>query len=138
MRDTARKITGGKFSDLDQARAIYDWIVDNTARDPKTRGCGVGDVKSMLESGNLKGKCADLNALYVGLARAARLPARDVYGLRVARSEFGYRSLGAGSPNVTRAQHCRAEVYLVGYGWVPVDPADVRKVRRLGNELARL
>ena len=128
VREKAREITRGKFSDLDKAHAIYDWIVDNTARDPKTRGCGVGDVKSMLESGNLKGKCADLNALYVGLARAAGLPARDVYGLRVARSEFGYRSLGAGSPNVTRAQHCRAEVYLTGYGWVPVDPADVRKV----------
>jgi transglutaminase-like putative cysteine protease len=128
VREKAREITRGKFSDVDQARAIYEWIVDNTARDPKTRGCGVGDVKSMLESGNLKGKCADLNALYVGLARAAGLPARDVYGLRVARSEFGYRSLGAGSPNVTRAQHCRAEVYLTGYGWVPVDPADVRKV----------
>jgi transglutaminase-like putative cysteine protease len=30
--------------------------------------------------------------------------------------------------NVTRAQHCRAEVYLSDVGWVPVDPADVRKV----------
>ena len=128
VRQTARDITKGKFSEVDKARAIYEWIVDNTARDPKTRGCGVGDIKSMLESGNLKGKCADLNALYVGLARAAGLPARDVYGLRVARSEFGYRSLGAGSPNVTRAQHCRAEVFLTGFGWVPVDPADVRKV----------
>jgi transglutaminase-like putative cysteine protease len=28
----------------------------------------------------------------------------------------------------TKAQHCRAEVYIGGYGWVPVDPADVRKV----------
>jgi transglutaminase-like putative cysteine protease len=93
-----------------------------------TRGCGVGDIKSMLETGDLSGKCADLNALYVGLARAVNIPARDVYGLRVARSEFGYRSLGVGSPNVTRAQHCRAEVFLTGYGWVPVDPADVRKV----------
>jgi len=82
----------------------------------------------MLESKDLGGKCADLNALYVGLARAAGPPARDVYGIRVARSELGYKSLGAGSENITKAQHCRAEVYITGYGWVPVDPADVRKV----------
>jgi transglutaminase-like putative cysteine protease len=128
VRKTAYEITRGKSSDVDKARAIYDWIVDNTQRNPKTRGCGVGDIKAMLETGDLSGKCADLNALYVGLARAVNIPARDVYGIRVARSEFGYRSLGAGSPNVTKAQHCRAEVFLTGYGWVPVDPADVRKV----------
>jgi transglutaminase-like putative cysteine protease len=128
VRKTAYEITRGKSTDLQKARAIYDWIVDNTQRNPKTRGCGVGDIKAMLETGDLSGKCADLNALYVGLARAVNIPARDVYGLRVARSEFGYRSLGVGSPNVTRAQHCRAEVFLAGYGWVPIDPADVRKV----------
>ena len=128
VRKTAYEITRGKSRDIEKARAIYDWIVDNTQRNPKTRGCGVGDIKAMLESGDLSGKCADLNALYVGLARAVGIPARDVYGLRVAKSDFGYRSLGAGTPNVTRAQHCRAEVFLVGYGWVPVDPADVRKV----------
>ena len=64
----------------------------------------------------------------MGLARAVRLPARDVYGIRVAKSELGYMSLGAASENLTKAQHCRAEVYLHEYGWVPVDPADVRKV----------
>jgi transglutaminase-like putative cysteine protease len=51
-----------------------------------------------------------------------------VYGIRVGKSELGYKSLGASSENVTKAQHCRAEVYLSDYGWVPVDPADVRKV----------
>jgi transglutaminase-like putative cysteine protease len=128
VKDTSDKIVAGAGSDLDRARRIYEWIVDNTHRDPKTRGCGIGDIASMLRSGNLGGKCADLNALFVGLARAAGLPARDVYGLRVAPSRFGYKSLGAGSENVTKAQHCRAEVFLAGFGWVPVDPADVRKV----------
>jgi transglutaminase-like putative cysteine protease len=127
VRDTALKITRGAGSDVERARAIYEWICDNTERNPKTRGCGLGDIRSMLESGNLSGKCADLNALYVGLARAAGLPARDVYGIRVADSRFGYRSLGK-SGDITKAQHCRAEVWLAGHGWVPVDPADVRKV----------
>lgn len=125
--ETANKIVAGKTTDVDKARAIYEWIVENTVRDPKTEGCGIGDIKFMLESGNLKGKCADLNALYVGLARAAGLPARDVYGIRVADSRFGYKSIGK-SGNVSKGQHCRAEVFLSGFGWVPVDPADVRKV----------
>ena len=128
VKATAAEITSGAHTDIEKARAIYEWIIKNTFRDPKTRGCGVGDIRFMLESGDLGGKCADLNALYVGLARAAGLPARDAYGIRVAKSELGYKSLGAASENVTKAQHCRAEVHLSGCGWVPVDPADVRKV----------
>jgi transglutaminase-like putative cysteine protease len=128
VRKTALEATKGARTDVQKARAIYEWVVENTFRDPKTRGCGWGDIKSMLESGNLGGKCGDLNAMFVGLARSVGVPARDIYGLRVARSEHGYASLGVGSPNVTRAQHCRAEFFAEGYGWVPVDPADVRKV----------
>ncbi|WP_372837012.1 transglutaminase domain-containing protein [Puniceibacterium confluentis] len=128
VKETSDLITAGARGDLEKARRIYDWIVENTARNPETRGCGLGDVASMLALGDLTGKCADLNALYVGLARAAGLAARDVYGIRVAPSAFGYKSLGAGSSDVTKAQHCRAEVFLEGFGWVAVDPADVRKV----------
>jgi hypothetical protein len=82
----------------------------------------------MLESGDMGGKCADLNALYVGLARSVGLPARHVYGLRIAKSELGYKSLGLAADIATKGQHCRAEVYVREHGWVPVDPADVRKV----------
>jgi transglutaminase-like putative cysteine protease len=128
VKETSDKATKGATSDVDKARAIYEWIVENTFRDPKVRGCGRGDIRFMLESKDLGGKCADLNALYVGLARAAGLPARDVYGIRVAKSELGYKSLGASSDHISKSQHCRAEVYLNQYGWVPVDPADVRKV----------
>jgi hypothetical protein len=44
-------------------------------RNPKTLGCGVGGITTMIRTGNLSGKCADLNALYVGLARSVGLPA---------------------------------------------------------------
>jgi len=128
VRATAKRAAGNASTELGKARALYEWVVENSVREPKTRGCGLGDIRVMLETGDLKGKCADINALYVGLARAVGLPARDVYGVRVAKSAFGYRSLGAGSDNITRAQHCRAEVFITGLGWVPVDPADVRKV----------
>lgn len=128
VKETSDGITAGAASDLEKARRIYDWIVETTYRDPGVRGCGLGDVVRLLESGRPGGKCADLNGLFVGLARAAGIPARDLYGLRVAPSEFGYVSLGTKGETATRAQHCRAEIFLEGFGWVAADPADVRKV----------
>jgi transglutaminase-like putative cysteine protease len=127
VKRTSGEITKGRSTDLAKARAIYDWIVENTVRDPEVEGCGLGDIRGMLEMKNLSGKCADLNALFVGLARAAGLPARDLYGLRVAPSTQ-FPSLGRAGGNVTNAQHCRAEVWVDNYGWIPVDPADVRKL----------
>jgi transglutaminase-like putative cysteine protease len=130
VRKTASEAVRGAKSDVEKAQKLYDWIVTNTFRDPKVSGCGEGDIKTMLETGNLGGKCADLNALFVGLCRSVGLPARDVYGLRVAPSAFGYKELGGNSASLKGAQHCRAEVYLRGHGWVAMDPADVAKVMR--------
>ncbi|MDP3253042.1 MAG: transglutaminase family protein [Hydrogenophaga sp.] len=131
VRDTAMKATRGARTDVQKAQQIYDWVVANTYREPKVRGCGEGDIKTMLETGNLGGKCADLNAIFVGLCRAAGLPARDVYGIRLAPSAFGYKELSGNPASLKGAQHCRAEVHLAGHGWVAMDPADVAKVMRL-------
>jgi transglutaminase-like putative cysteine protease len=128
VAERANKIVGSASSDEQKAKLIYEWIVVNVARNPKTRGCGLGDVSFMLETGDLSGKCADINGLFVALSRAAGVPARDLYGIRVAPSRYGYKSLGVSSNIITHAQHCRSEVYLSAYGWVPADPADVRKV----------
>ena len=128
---TAAKITAGKNTPRERLRAIYDWVIEHTHRDADVPGCGRGDVKAMLEKGRLRGKCVDINGLMVGLARAAGFPARDVYGIRLAKSRFA-PSLGAGyneaGGDISNAQHCRAEIFLDGEGWFPVDPADVRKV----------
>ncbi|MGH6762356.1 MAG: transglutaminase-like domain-containing protein [Phyllobacterium sp.] len=128
VAETASRIVGNATSDVEKARLLYDWMVENTYRRASTRGCGDGDIVAMLKSGDLGGKCADLNPLYVALARATGIPARDLYGIRVAPSKFGYKALGANSTTITRSQHCRAEIHLDGFGWVAVDPADVRKV----------
>ena len=116
VRELSGRITSGKTTMLTKAKAVYDWVVENMYRDPSVKGCGDGDVCRLLKS--RKGKCTDINSVFVALARAADVPSREVFGIR----------LGKDSENdITREQHCWAEFYLPGYGWVPVDPADVRK-----------
>jgi transglutaminase-like putative cysteine protease len=100
VRATAEHICAGKHGEIDKARAIYEWVVENTTRDPKTPGCGMGDVGSMLKSGYLVGKCADINSLFVALARSREIPARDAYGIRVAGSRLGYKCLGRSGMSV--------------------------------------
>ena len=123
---TAQKIAQDRASPIEKARAVYDWILENGVRDPNTQGCGTGDVVAMLETGNISGKCADLNGMFVALVRSLGVPAKDVYGIRVADSRY-FKSIGK-SGDITKAQHCRSEFYAAGFGWIPVDPADVLKV----------
>jgi transglutaminase-like putative cysteine protease len=118
----ARQIVGTRNGILAKARAVYDWVVDNTRRDPNVAGCGVGDVQATMSS--RAGKCADISSVYVALARAAGVPAREVFGLRLGQP---------GETDITGGHHCWAEFYLPGTGWVAVDPADVRKVMLARN-----
>ncbi len=116
VRETAVEAAKGRDGIGAKARAIYDWVVENTHRDPRVRGCGTGDVERMLAERG--GKCADISSVFVALARAVGVPAREVFGLRLGRNP---------REDITGAHHCWAEFYYPGYGWVPVDPADVRK-----------
>lgn len=127
VKKYADKITAGAENDGEKARKVYDWVVENMFRDPKVRGCGLGDARKSLESGYLGGKCADVSAVFVALLRASDIPAREVFGIRVAPSRFS-KAYGTKSETITTAQHCRAEFYLEGKGWIPADPADVTKL----------
>ena len=117
----------GRIKDpVAQAKAIYDWVVDNTIYDVALPGCGGGNVNQQLIRGQYGGRSADINGLFVALCRAIGIPARCVYGLRVGPSRL-FRSLGLNGEDATRAQHVRAEFYIPGFGWIPVDPSDVRR-----------
>jgi transglutaminase-like putative cysteine protease len=139
VRRTAERAIGRIKDPVAQGKAIYDWVVENTVYDSSQSGIGRGDVEAMLDSGQLSGKSADITLLFVGLCRSIGIPARPVFGLRVDSSRL-FSGLGA-TGNLRALQHCRAEFYTPGYGWIPVDPADVRKAiqdERLGSSDAKL
>ena len=133
VAELAARITRGCSSVHEKARAIYDWICDTLRRDPAVRGCGAGDVCVVLDRKG--GKCVDIHSVFVALARAAGVPAREVFGLRLGRS---------GQADITSGYHCWAEYYQPGFGWVVVDPADVTKavlerdLDRRSHEVMRL
>lgn len=116
VKKLADSITKEKKTVLERAKAIYDWCCDSMYRDPKTIGCGKGDVCALLQKPG--GKCTDISSVYIALCRAAGVPAREVFSVRLGKKA---------EEDVTGWQHCWAEFFVPGYGWVPADPADVRK-----------
>lgn len=113
VKELADEITKDETTYLGKARAVYDWVVANMNRDNSVIGCGTGDVCELLTT--KAGKCTDINSVFVGLCRAAGVPAREMFGVRI------------NDTNITGNQHCWAEFYLPGTGWVAADPADVLK-----------
>ncbi len=126
VRTKAQAITKGLSGNLEKSLAIYIWVVENSRFDAQGAGCLRGGPRTMLETGDLSGRSADINGLFVALCRAAGVPARLQYGIRVDDSEIA-KPLGAYG-DVTRAQNCRGEFFAAGAGWVPADPAGVCEV----------
>jgi transglutaminase-like putative cysteine protease len=126
VKKQAEKVTEGKNTNLTKARAIYDWIINNMARDPNIKGCGSGECKELLTVKS--GKCADISGVFVAMARSVGMPAREIYGIRILKDKEG---------DTTQKQHCWAQFYQPGFGWVTVDPADVLKYK-LENKIKNL
>ena len=135
-------VEGADDDTLSKAKAIYEWETANLERidngetltnaEGKTRefkveGCGYGDTVKILtdydEFGRAGGHCTDLNSTFVALCRANGIPAREMFGIRM-------------NDDATGGQHCWAEFYLPGTGWVSADAADVLKAV-LKNEWAK-
>lgn len=109
----AEEITKNETTYLGKTRAIYDWVIANMNRDESVIGCGLGNVEELLVT--KKGKCTDINSVFIGLCRSVGIPARETFGVRM------------NDTDITKNQHCWAEFYLPGTGWVHADPADVLK-----------
>jgi len=140
IRGVAQRIVGKNTDRFAKVKAIYNWCTSHTFRDSKVIGCGSGDVNKMVtqnevedvyQHGYYGGKCTDLSSLFVALLRAAGIPAREVFGIRLGKSHLS-KALGKSDPEgfatISTWQHCRAEYYIPGAGWIPADPADITKL----------
>jgi transglutaminase-like putative cysteine protease len=108
--------TQGITNPLAKVRAIYDYVVATMRYDKSGTGWGNGDALWACDS--KRGNCTDFHSLFIGMARAAGIPARF---------EIGFPLPDNAHDGVIPGYHCWAEFYVQPYGWVPVDASEAWK-----------
>ena len=106
IQNTVGRIVGDEKNPYWIARRIYDFIIDSLEYE-MVGGWDVPEV--VLKRGT--GSCSEYTYTFVALCRAAGLPAR-YQGSVVVRGD---------DASIDESFHRWAQVYLPGYGWVPVD-----------------
>lgn len=108
--------TEGATEPVEKARRLYNYVVSTMHYDHDGTGWGRGDAVWACD--NKHGNCTDFHSLFIGMARAAGIPARF---------EIGF-SLPIGvSEGAIGGYHCWAEFYVQGTGWIPVDASEAWK-----------
>lgn len=98
------------MSDMQKARAIYDYTFNNMRYDKTGTGWGHGDAVWACDSHH--GNCTDFHSLFISMARSQHIPARFEIGFAVPENKTASDVAG---------YHCWAEFYTTERGWFPVD-----------------
>jgi hypothetical protein len=112
IADLARGQTQGLTDPLQKARKIYEYVVSKIHNAPEANDAQ-RDTGWALDSDHEN--CADSHALFVGMARAAGIPARFEVGFSIPEEQKEGTILN---------YHSWAEFYVSGVGWIPVDALD--------------
>jgi transglutaminase-like putative cysteine protease len=108
--------THGIQDPMAKARAIYDYVIATMRYDKSGTGWGNGDAIWACTA--KRGNCTDFHSLFIGMMRAAGIPARFEIGFPLPEEQHGGAIPG---------YHCWAEFYLSRYGWIPVDASEAWK-----------
>jgi hypothetical protein len=111
--ELSREQTASLSDPLAKARAIYDYVTRTMHYDHSGTGWGRGDAVWACSSHH--GNCTDFHSLFIGMARAAGIPARFDIGFPLPLHAHDGKING---------YHCWAEFYINGVGWVPIDAAE--------------
>ncbi len=116
IAEQARAATVGATTQLEKARAIYDYVTDTMTYDKSGEGWGRGDA--LFACATRAGNCTDFHSLIIGMARACGIPARFVMGFPLPEDKVDGEIPG---------YHCWAEMYIDGIGWLPMDSSQASK-----------
>jgi Transglutaminase-like superfamily len=120
--DLAAKVTEGKTTRVEKARAIYDYVFSTMRYDKSGEGWGRGDVLWACDS--KRGNCTDFHSLFIAMARSQGIPARF---------EIGFPLPADKNASEIAGYHCWAEFFDPHYGWVPVDISEAWKHQEKQN-----
>jgi hypothetical protein len=115
----ATKAVQGKKTDLQKARALYDFVIDELRYAKAGEGWGQGNAVFACDSRH--GNCTDFHAYFIALARAIDIPARFAIGAAIPAS----RDDGG-----VDGYHCWVEFYA-DEKWWPVDISEADKYSAL-------
>lgn len=114
--ELAAKVTEGKTSPLDKARAIYDYVFTTMRYDKTGTGWGRGDVLYACDA--KKGNCTDFHSLFIAMARSQGIPARFEIGFPLPTDKHSAEIAG---------YHCWSDFFEPEHGWIPVDISEAWK-----------
>jgi len=117
IKELAVEITKGKTDDLEKAKVIYDYLLNNytyAKDDPNV--CGIGN--SLLTFKYKKGMCTDWHSLFISLVRSLGIPAKFEIGFPIPIDK---------KEGIIVGYHCWAAFYIKGKGWLPVDASEAYK-----------
>ena len=116
IAELAAQETRGISEPLAKARAIYDYVIATMRYDKSGTGWGNGDAIWACTA--KRGNCTDFHSLFIGMMRAAGIPARF---------EIGFPLPADQHDGAVPGYHCWAEFYVEPYGWIPVDASEAWK-----------
>ena len=115
----AREAVQGRTTDLQKARALYDFVIDELRYAKAGEGWGQGNAEFACDARH--GNCTDFHAYFIALARAVDIPARFAIGAAIPAS----RDDGG-----VDGYHCWVEFYA-DEKWWPVDISEADKYSAL-------
>jgi transglutaminase-like putative cysteine protease len=116
IAELSNEQTAALTDPLQKARKIYDYVIATMHYDHDGVGWGHGDAIWACTAKH--GNCTDFHSLFIGMARAAGIPARFQIGFPL--------PVDSHSGAIT-SYHCWAEFYAKGIGWIPIDASEAWK-----------